>query len=108
MCSGSRRVFLPIKYVMGLPYCYCEGLATKYLQPIHSDSLCLIFSCRDILDKDKSDLEIVSFALGALLNVMSEEIEDDEVNIPADIGKLTWKSWLLLNEKIIRSVLIAG
>ena len=97
-----------MNFVLVLPYCYCVGLATKYLQPIHSDSLCLIFSCRDILDKDKSDLEVVSFALGALLNVMSEEIEDDEVNIPADIGKLTWKSWLLLNEKIIRCVLIAG
>ena len=66
------------------------------------------FSCRDILDKDKSDLEIVSFALGALLNVMSEEIEDDEVNIPADIGKLTWKAWLLLNEKNYRKCFESG
>ena len=39
---------------------------------------------------------------------MSEEIEDDEVNIPADIGKITWKAWILLNEKIIRSVFLAG
>ena len=39
---------------------------------------------------------------------MSEEIEDDEVNIPADIGKLTWKAWLLLIEKTIGSVLLAG
>lgn len=42
---------------------------------------------RDILDKDKSDLEIVGFALGALINIFSEEIEDEELNIPADIGK---------------------
>jgi len=43
----------------------------------------------DILEKDKSDLEIISFALGALTSVMSEETEEDEIDIPADIGSIS-------------------
>lgn len=52
------------------------------------------------MDKDRSDVEIVSFALGALFNIMSEDIEEEEVNIPADIGR--WASVkALLHEPIV-------
>ena len=41
------------------------------------------------MDKDRSDIEIISFTLGALSNIMCDEIEEDEIDIPADIGELS-------------------
>lgn len=43
----------------------------------------------DILDKDRTDVEIISFALGALINVVSEEVDSEETDVPGDIGKQT-------------------
>jgi len=39
-----------------------------------------------VLEKDRADLEIISFALGALANIFSDELDEEEVSIPADIG----------------------
>lgn len=45
-----------------------------------------------MLEKDRADLEIISFALGALANIFSDELDEEEVSIPADIGTDSWFS----------------